>query len=529
MWATSSRRPFARAVALVAFFILISACGGGDGSKNTPPTAAFTVAPSSGVSPQPVTLDASASTDREGPIAAYAWNFGDGSAAGTGVTTNHVYQSSGSFTVTLTVTDRKGATATANRTIAVAANTPPTASFTATPSNGRAPLTVAFNASASSDPDGTIVRYEWTFGDGSSGSGSVTQHTYVTSGRFQVTLKVTDDRGGVGSSTASSIVMSGTAAEWYAVTEITGLCVVPTSVNTMGMVTGTYSSGGVFRYAHAFVFDGRNLNDLGTLGGTTSVGRDINDYGEVIGMSPIADGVEHAFLFTNGAMRDLGTLGGRWSDATAINNAGQVVGYSLDQNGFRRAFLYGNGQMRALATPGGDTSRADAINDKAVVAGVWSIGVLGRPHAFVNSGGIATDICCGVGDAYDGTLYVGSVRGINEANDVIGSWVPQASEGSTGFLYRDGVVRSLVPGFSDPFGINNAGVVVGDASFGLNRRAFVWDETKGLQDLNGLIDPTLGLTLTWATGINDLGQIVAVDPGVRGCDDDRAVLLTPAR
>ena len=85
-----------------------------------------------------------------------------------------------------------------------------------------------------------------------------------------------------------------------------------------------------------------------------------------------------------------------------------------------------------------------------------------------------------------------------------------------------------MPGSKQPFGINNAGVVVGDGEFGSNRHAFIWDETEGLQDLNGLIDPTLGLTLIWATDINDLGQIIAVDPGARGCDDDRAVLLTPA-
>ena len=192
-----------------------------------------------------------------------------------------------------------------------------------------------------------------------------------------------------------------------------------------------------------------------------------------------------------------------------------------------RAFLYENGQMHLLATPGGDTSVADAINEKGVAAGWWSIGSLAGRYAFINSGGVATDICCGAGDQY-GLPYVGAVRGINDANDVIGIWVPESNAGSTGFLYRRGVMRSLVPGYSGPFGINNAGVVVGDASFGSNRRAFVWDETKGLQDLNGLIDPTLGLTLQWATGINDLGQIVAVDPGVRGCDDDRAVLLTPA-
>ena len=48
MSTTEIRRPFVRAVALVAFCILISACGGGGGgSKNTPPAAAFTAVPTS--------------------------------------------------------------------------------------------------------------------------------------------------------------------------------------------------------------------------------------------------------------------------------------------------------------------------------------------------------------------------------------------------------------------------------------------------------------------------------------------------
>jgi len=57
-------------------------------------------------------------------------------------------------------------------------------------------LTVVFNASASSDPDGSIANYSWTFGDETGAFGNVTRHVYATNGSYKVALTVTDDKGG---------------------------------------------------------------------------------------------------------------------------------------------------------------------------------------------------------------------------------------------------------------------------------------------------------------------------------------------
>src|SRR5262245_6445438 len=68
------------------------------------------------------------------------------------------------------------------------------------------------------------------------------------------------------------------------------------------------------------------ITDLGSLGGGYSDAVALNESGQVIGTSGLANGTYHAFLWQNGVMSDLGTLGGNGSYASDINNAGQVVG-----------------------------------------------------------------------------------------------------------------------------------------------------------------------------------------------------------
>jgi PKD repeat protein len=87
-------------------------------APNTPPRAVATVSPASGYAPLTVTLNGSGSSDPDGSIASYSWNFGDGST-GAGATVQHTYQSVGTFTARLTVTDNRGATSFADSVIQV--------------------------------------------------------------------------------------------------------------------------------------------------------------------------------------------------------------------------------------------------------------------------------------------------------------------------------------------------------------------------------------------------------------------------
>lgn len=72
---------------------------------------------------------------------------------------------------------------------------PPQAALGAAPTSGTVPLTVSFSAAGSTDADGSIVSYAWTFGDGSVASGAVASHTYTTAGTYTAQLRVTDDSG----------------------------------------------------------------------------------------------------------------------------------------------------------------------------------------------------------------------------------------------------------------------------------------------------------------------------------------------
>jgi PKD repeat protein len=166
----------------------------GDG-PSTAPTAAYTQSCTS----LSCTFDSSTSTAGTGTITARSWSFGDGTTS-TDANPVHAFPATGTYQVALTVTSSKGLTNTVTKSVQVTrVNQNPTADFTVACNQ----LACSFNAAGSTDPDGTVASYQWTFGDGTTGTGNPVDHAYGSAGARDVTLTVKDNDGGTGTVTKS--------------------------------------------------------------------------------------------------------------------------------------------------------------------------------------------------------------------------------------------------------------------------------------------------------------------------------------
>ncbi|MGE0682027.1 MAG: PKD domain-containing protein [Candidatus Binatia bacterium] len=153
-------------------------------------------APKEGKGPLLVTFDGSESV---GTIKSFTMDFGDGSAPGMITSSSPIFLHSYAavpktkkFTAILTATDTDGDSAKEKVSITVRENRPPKADFKEKQTKGT--LSVAFT-DRSKDPDGTILSWSWAFGDGGTSVEQNPVHFYMTSGKFDVTLTITDDSG----------------------------------------------------------------------------------------------------------------------------------------------------------------------------------------------------------------------------------------------------------------------------------------------------------------------------------------------
>ena len=255
-------------------------------------------------------------------------------------------------------------------------------------------------------------------------------------------------------------------------------------VNNRGQIVGYSTNTTPDPYAfysatqnRAFVWEGGKMRDIGTLGGPDAAPITMSDSGLVIGQSytsftpnpdtgyPIAD----PFLWDGRRIIDLGSLGGVGGVPQWVNNSGQVVGYSLiPSTGRVHAFLWDRGRMTDMGTlyPG-SASGAYWINEAGVITG------FDAPYPVVWNHGKRTVL--GSLSGYD---YWASGNSINESNQVVG--VSYNSDWSShAFLWDDGDMVDLnaliqPPSeltVTDPLQIDNHGAIISNAldSDGNNR------------------------------------------------------------
>ncbi|MEB3340612.1 DUF3466 family protein, partial [Okeania sp.] len=281
------------------------------------------------------------------------------------------------------------------------------------------------------------------------------------------------------------------------------------AINNQGQVVGdAETSSGEVR---AFIFTDENDNgevdaeEIQDIRGSESKARDINDRGQVVGFLPPTSSPK-AFVWDE--ENGMETLSGASRSAFGINNDGDIVGYFKVPPFNFHSIRWENGEAIPLNTPLPNNSWATSINDNDQIVGYTDVfgGVF---HAFLwNEGTINAALDLGSLDGASNT----QAWSINNRGEVVGQ------SGKKAFLWDSskGIqdLGSLTTGSSASraFGINNLTQVVGES----DNKAFLWEDTNNNQqsdpnevvDLNELIPDDSDWTLEVARDINDAGEIV---------------------
>ncbi len=193
--------------------------------------AQFSAAQTEGIN----SLFASFTNQSGGNISDCTWDFGDGVIVNTCSNQNHLYASPGFYTVALTITADSGVD-TEIKVDYIKVYTQASASFSASPLVGPAPLNVSFTNNSSGDYD----TCEWDFGDGTTSTICNPSHTYNSAGNFTVTLDISGKGGNSSSEQVNYITVIAAAVANFSGTPTQGL--PPLTVNFTNTSTGVYDT-----------------------------------------------------------------------------------------------------------------------------------------------------------------------------------------------------------------------------------------------------------------------------------------------
>lgn len=374
----------------------------------------------------------------------------------------------------------------------------------------------------------------------------------------------------------SPVLVPVASAQDYTVTDLGQIS--PVGINLWGEVAGNLNNG----HAALWIPSGRIL-DIGVLpGGKFSVAAGINDLGTITGTADGPGVVTGSILAGTVSCSDIFqpfvwtlrhgfstpasipavspghvTLPCLQSDyATGINLLGQVVGSNIDYATYKLGILWNESKGVSIIFSNAFQSSANAINDFGVVAGQYSAEteLYNTSHIALWKNGVVTDLggllggpsdmglCSGASSVSD----MGTVAGWSTPYDGIDFfacdqvtdgqipihaiiWTPGSGMRDLGTLSGDSSsVAVKVNLFGQVIGMSGSTVTLDttwhEYEMDVSGRPFVWSESKGMQDLNTLINPFSGWVLNTATDINEKGQIVG--SGTRN-GQVRGYLLTP--
>jgi 6-phosphogluconolactonase (cycloisomerase 2 family)/uncharacterized membrane protein len=166
------------------------------------------------------------------------------------------------------------------------------------------------------------------------------------------------------------------------------------AINSAGDITGFLSTGNCSNQPfspaclapfHAFVYQGSDLVDIGTLGGTYSVGTGINDHDEIVGVSSVAgSSLNHLFLYAQGHMRDLGAPAGASVAGAVINDRGEIVGSAVNAKGVESSFIYRGHSFERIPLSAVGLNKKGEISGSKTVANGGSQAFLYREGELIN-------------------------------------------------------------------------------------------------------------------------------------------------
>jgi len=199
-------------------------------TATTIPVPIFSASPTSGTAPLEVTF----TDESTGNPASWSWNFGDGNTSTLENPTN-TYAVNGTYTVSLTEVNSINSNETTMTGYIVVGATTPVAAFSASPLSGIAPLTVQFIDQSTGSP----TQWEWSFGDGSTGSAESPSHVYTNPGTYTATLVSINSEGSSTNGPTQTITVNSGAA---AATPVPTFTTAPTfAINTESTTSGVNS------------------------------------------------------------------------------------------------------------------------------------------------------------------------------------------------------------------------------------------------------------------------------------------------